>query len=244
MIDESSIVPGQLVHGTNGAVGTVERLDAGSTEETPGAIVVRSADEQRRYRIPLDLVRRIKREQDRDIVVLRAGADDLDRYLIERPMAARGRAGSDSQVSTGAASSQGNEPILRVPVRIEELSASTRQVQIGTVHIHKGVKTTDQTLLVPVTREETIIEHIAPEDYDDKAPLAPDEIVIPVIEERLVVEKRAVVKEYIRVRKNRIVEEREVTAPVRSEFVEVSAEPTGGVDTGSRPLYRVEGPTA
>jgi uncharacterized protein (TIGR02271 family) len=243
MIDQSSIVPGQLVHGTNGAVGTVEAVDTSSTEGGIGALVVRSADEQRRYKIPIDLVRRIKREQDHNIVILRAGADELDRYQIERPVAPTGMSGSGARSRAEPERGQDSEPVLRVPVRAEELSAGTQQVHLGTVHIHRGVTTTDQTLTIPVTREETVIEHIAPEDYDETMQLAPDEIVIPVIEEQLVVEKRTVVKEYIRVRKNLIVEDREVTESVRREYVEISAEPSGGVDSSSRPLYRIKEPT-
>jgi uncharacterized protein (TIGR02271 family) len=243
MIDEPSIVPGQMVHGTNGAVGTVEEVETSSAEGGTGTLVVRSADELRRYRLPIALVRRVKREQDHDIVILRAGADELDRYLIERPTAPTGATGSGPGSNAEPAHSKESEPILRVPVRAEELSAGTRQVLRGNVHIHRGVTTADETLVVPVTREETVIEHIAPEDFDETMQLEPDEIVIPVIEERLVVEKRTVVKEYIRVRKNRIVEDREVTGSVRREYVEITAQPSGEVDPASPPLYRIKEPT-
>jgi len=119
---------------------------------------------------------------------------------------------------------------LRVPVRAEELVVGTRAVQFGTVRLHKGVETGEQRLTIPLTREEVVVERIPADRFDAAAPLDPDETVIPVVEEQLVVETRAVVVAYVRVRKRRVTEQRDVRAPLRREVVTVEERPMAGAD--------------
>ena len=122
---------------------------------------------------------------------------------------------------------------VRVPVRAEELVVGTRPVQLGMVRLHKGVETGEQRLTIPLTREEVVVERIPADQFDAAAPLDPDETIIPVVEERLVVETRAVVVAYVRVRKRRVTEQRDVRAPVRREVVTVEEQRAAGAD---RPL--------
>ncbi len=119
---------------------------------------------------------------------------------------------------------------VRVPVRAEELVVGTRPVQLGTVRLHKGVETGEQRLTVPLTREEVVVERIPADGFDATAPLDPGETIIPVVEERLVIETRAVVVAYVRVRKRRVTEQRDVRAPVRREVVTVEEQRAAGTD--------------
>ena len=48
-----------------------------------------------------------------------------------------------------------------------------------------------------------------------------DEIVVPIIEEEVVVEKRPVIKEEIRIRKDIVEEEEVVEADVRKEEIDI-----------------------
>ena len=57
------------------------------------------------------------------------------------------------------------------------------------------------------------------------------------MEERLVVEKRAVVKEYIRVRKSVLPEQQDVHDSVRREFVEIVEERQEGAGSGAPLLH-------
>ena len=95
-------------------------------------------------------------------------------------------------------------------------------VQRGIVRLHKGIETTEQVLTVPVSYEEVVIDHIPAAQYDAAAPLGADETIIPIFEERLVVETRRVITEYLRVRKRVVTRQQEVRGPVRREVITVS----------------------
>ncbi len=125
---------------------------------------------------------------------------------------------------------------LRVPVYEEELVVETRSHEMGHIRVHKSVETVEQQLTAPIVREEVTVERIPADQYDASAPANPDETVIPVVEERLVVETRAVVVEYVRIRTRRVTEEQDVRAPIRREVVTVEELPTDGDASVSRPL--------
>ncbi|MBA4116780.1 MAG: DUF2382 domain-containing protein [Rubrobacter sp.] len=60
-----------------------------------------------------------------------------------------------------------------------------------------------------------------------------DEIVVPVVEEEVIVDKRPVVKEEIRVRKDVVQDEEIVEADVRKEEVDIEDTTTRGTDRGT-----------
>ena len=93
---------------------------------------------------------------------------------------------------------------------------------MGNVHIHKGVETLEQSLNVPVYHEEVSIEHIPPERYDSTTAVGPDEVIIPILEERLIVQKQSVVKEYIRIRKQLIARQETIHEGLRREFADIT----------------------
>ncbi len=134
----------------------------------------------------------------------------------------------------GSISDAGGE--LRVPVLEEELVVQTQPHELGRIRVHKRVETVEQHLTAPVVREEVTVERIPADQYDANSPANPDETVIPVVEERLVVETRAVVVEYVRLRKRRVAEEQDVQAPVRREVVTVEELATDGDAPVDRPL--------
>ncbi len=136
--------------------------------------------------------------------------------------------------AAGASADAGGE--LRVPVYAEELVVQTQQHEVGRLRVHKSVETVEQHLSAPVVREEVTVERIPADQYDASAVPDPDETVIPVVEERLVVETRAVVVEYVRLRKRRVTEEQDVRAPVRREVVTVEELAVDGGMTGAQPL--------
>ena len=263
MDSTTNIAPGSLVHGTNGAVGTVESVE--QEDDRILAIDVRSADGLRLYRVPAEAVRKVRRENGKAIVVLDRGADMLDPYLVEttpaRDLESQSIAMSEANAETPTtvpsysptAPTMLNTPVstaptapqmedvdeLRLPIYAEELTTETRPISLGNVHIHKGIETQRVTMRVPVTREEAVIEHIRPEDYDPAIRLDADETIIPIVEEKIVYEKRLVVTEYLRIRKNRVVDEQEVSGELRREYVEVVEQPREDAQSGDAPLFRV-----
>lgn len=114
---------------------------------------------------------------------------------------------------------------IRIPVLTEQLVVEKEAVSRGAIHLHKGVETAEQTLQVPVFHEEATIEHMTPEAYNSSGVQDPDTMVIPIYEEQLVVEKRMVLKEYIRIRKRRVEEQQTVTETLRREYLTVTDPP-------------------
>ena len=131
-----------------------------------------------------------------------------------------------------------DEDDVRVRRSEEEISVETREREAGEMRVRKRVRTERERLTVPKKHVEVTVERVpvdgaVPEG--DEAATAPqigeEEIVVPVVEEEIVVEKRPVVKEEIRIRK-RVVEEVEIVEEdVRREEVEIDDQT--GRDTGS-----------
>ncbi|MDQ3999614.1 MAG: YsnF/AvaK domain-containing protein, partial [Actinomycetota bacterium] len=89
--------------------------------------------------------------------------------------------------------------------------------------VRKRVRTDHERLSVPKRREEVSVERVPVEDRQaSEAEIGEDdEVRIPVVEEEVVVEKRPVVKEEIRLRKDVVEEEEVVEEDVRKEEVKV-----------------------
>jgi uncharacterized protein (TIGR02271 family) len=105
----------------------------------------------------------------------------------------------------------------------EELDVDTKQVPRGQASVRKQVVTEQQRRTVPVEREELRVqrEPIAAGEGDRDAELSADERTIELREEQPVVNKRVVPKERVRIGKEIIRDQEQVSEPVRKEQVEV-----------------------
>ena len=110
---------------------------------------------------------------------------------------------------------------LRVQRTEEELAAGTREVEAGQVSVRKNVRTDREQIEVPTRHEEVWVERVPVDGDASEAEIGEDEVVMPVTEEEVVVEKRPVVKEEIRVRKDVVEGEEVVEEDVRKEEVDV-----------------------
>jgi uncharacterized protein (TIGR02271 family) len=115
----------------------------------------------------------------------------------------------------------------------EELKVGTREREAGAVRVRKRVRTDHERIVVPKKRVEVTVERvpiegqaISAEEGTAEPEIREDEIVVPVIEEEVVVEKRPVVKEEIRIRKEVVEDTEIVEEDVRREEVEVDDETT------------------
>ncbi len=122
---------------------------------------------------------------------------------------------------------------LRVRRSEEELKVGTREREAGAVRVRKRVRTDHERIVVPRKRVEVTVERVPVEGQAISAEGGPsepeireDEIVVPVIEEEVVVEKRPVVREEIRIRKEVVEDTEIVEEDVRREEVEVDDEIT------------------
>jgi len=113
-----------------------------------------------------------------------------------------------------------------VELREEELRARKETVQAGEVGIRKEVVSEQQSIDVPVRREEVVIERHPVEGR--KASNADfregEEIRVPVTEERVEVEKRPVVTEEVTVGTRQVQETQHVTGTVRREEARIEQE--------------------
>lgn len=106
----------------------------------------------------------------------------------------------------------------------ERLEVGKEQVQAGEAHVRKHVETEHVQERVPVTREEVTIERRPVSGelmHAGSAQIGEDEIVVPIMEERLVTEKRVVPVEEVVIRKTARTEEQVVEADLRKERVDI-----------------------
>jgi uncharacterized protein (TIGR02271 family) len=122
-----------------------------------------------------------------------------------------------------------------IPAISEQLEVSTRSVEAGRVHITKHVVEREEVVSVPLASEHVRVERVAIGRTVDTMPEVRhegDTMVIPVVEEVLVVERRLLLKEEIRVTRERVV----APSPpqrvrLRSEQVHVEREgPPGALE--------------
>src|SRR5215208_4608053 len=115
-----------------------------------------------------------------------------------------------------------DEDELRVQRVEEELRAGTREREAGALRVRKRVRTDREQISVPTRHEEVSVERVPVEGREaSEAEIGEDEVVMPVTKEEVVVEKRPVVKEEIRVRKDVVEDEEVVEEDVRREEVDV-----------------------
>jgi uncharacterized protein (TIGR02271 family) len=172
----------------------------------------------------------------------RRGADDkadYDAYYRDEERAETGSPAAESaetgkvregdrEGSLGVDRDQEDEDELRVQRIEEELKVGSREREAGAVRVRKRVMTDHERIVVPKKRVEVTVEHlpvegqaISAEEGTAVPEIGEDEIVVPVVEEEAVVEKRPVVKEEIRIRKEVVEETETVEEDVRREEVEV-----------------------
>ncbi len=245
---QTEILPGTRVRTATGPIGSVERVEPHAADGVAsGTLLVRATDSARRYRIPLHLVEARGEEVDQSVVhtMVRLALDptDLDRYSVrddedQDPIVPAVGVAERHDTAGPAGTARDVRETLRIPVFAEEMTVETRPVQRGIVRVHKSVETTEQRLMATLTHDDVIVERIPADQYDASAPPNPDETIIPVVEERLVVETRAVVVEYVRIRTRRVTEDQEVRAPVRREVVTVRELRADGASATDGPLLR------
>jgi uncharacterized protein (TIGR02271 family) len=123
---------------------------------------------------------------------------------------------------------------IRVPVMEEELVVGKQEQEIGRVHLHKDVVAEQETITEPVTREQVYVERVPVQGNATDVGVdafTEKDIDVPVMGEELVAGKRAVVTEEVRLHKQDITEQEQVTDTVRKERVIVEgADDVRGAD--------------
>jgi uncharacterized protein (TIGR02271 family) len=110
---------------------------------------------------------------------------------------------------------------LRVQRAEEELRAGTREREAGKVNVRKRVRTDREQVRVPKRHEEVSVDRVPVNEEGSGAQIGEGEVSVPVVEDEVVVEKRPVAKEEIRVRKEVVRDEEIVEEDVRKEEIDV-----------------------
>jgi uncharacterized protein (TIGR02271 family) len=114
-----------------------------------------------------------------------------------------------------------DEDELRVQRTEEELRAGTMEREAGSVQVRKRVRTDRESVEVPTRREEVSVERVPVEGEAAETEIGDNEVSIPVTDEEVVVEKRPVAKEEVRIRKDVVEDTEVVEEDVRREEVDI-----------------------
>jgi uncharacterized protein (TIGR02271 family) len=136
----------------------------------------------------------------------------------------REHAATDEGVNQSRGDDLEDEDELRVQRTEEELAAGTREREAGQLKVRKRVRTDRETIEVPTRHEEVSVERVPASGEATEAQIGEDEVVVPVTEEEVVVGKRAVAKEEVRIRKDVVSDTETVEEDVRREEIDVEDE--------------------
>ncbi len=121
-----------------------------------------------------------------------------------------------------------------IPVISEELEVGKRKRPTGKVRVEKGVAEHDESVSMPLTRERAEVRRVLVDKPVDAPPPVRregDTIILPIVEEVAVVEKRLVLKEELHIRRHRTTEQHEETVKLKNEYADVRR-----LDAEGRPL--------
>ncbi len=145
-----------------------------------------------------------------------------------------------------ASASTENDGRIVVPVMAEELNVQKRQVTTGGVRVRKLVHEHQETVDEPLLREDVQVERV-PVNLMVSEPVQVryegETMIIPILEEVLVVEKRLMVKEEVRVTKRQTQHNEPQEVTVRSEEVVVEPLTPSSGYAGSEGLAQGAGPS-
>lgn len=171
------------------------------------------------------------------LVTVEAGARREEaRQALAASGADLGSLGRHASHSGTATSPEGAK---RLELREEQLDVDTRQVQAGEVRVRKDVVTEQKNIEVPVTREEVVVERhpVAGREASDASIGEGEEVRIPLMEEEVDVQKRAVVREEVSVGKRKVQETRTVSDSVRREEARIDADGEVAANQPGRDRY-------
>ncbi len=231
-----SVETGAIVMAADQQIGIVEEVAADPSTGTLSQLLVYRTADASYIRIPFD-----------QVDVSASTATEVRLIATPADLSAYQDVGHPGGVKTklGATLADGE---LFVPIHEEVLVPTTREISLGEVVVRKRVEQVPSEATVDVGHYEVLVERVAVNQQIDTAP-APrqegDTLVVPVVEEVLVTEKRLMLREEVRITRRRRTEQVTVSDTVRREVLDVeeniatSTQSSVGsttVDADNRPL--------
>ena len=144
--------------------------------------------------------------------------------------------GKTDLTQLSAALSEAGDGRAVVPVVAEELVVGKREVEAGRVRVTKLVHEEQRVVDQPLTAEDVVVERVAvnrvvegPVEVRQEG----DTMVVPLLEEVLVVEKRLILREEVRITRRRTETHHPQTVTLRKEDVKVERIPSDNGDDGT-----------
>jgi len=137
-----------------------------------------------------------------------------------------------------------NEPRREniIPVIEEELVTDTRAVKTGSVRVQKHVETRVREIDLPLLRENVDVKRVPVNRVVDAEPpvrRSGDTVIVPVVEEELIVTERLVLKEELHIVKHRTMEHKKKEVTLERERAEVQRLDAHGRVIASSPSERM-----
>ena len=237
--DQTVSVPdGALVVGNAGLWGTARRLAAADPAAASTVDLVLS--DGRHVRLP---ARMLHAERDGHYSVALAPADlPAPTPVVPASMPAapvlspaRPDAATSSHAAASASATNAASVVTStaadgqvVPLLAEQLDVRMRRVETGRVRVTKRVETHEEQVDLPTVRDTVTVERVPIEQFVHAVPAVRHEgdvTIIPVIEEVLVVEKRLMLLEEVRLTVRRTVTHDSQTVTLRKETAHVERLP-------------------
>ena len=109
---------------------------------------------------------------------------------------------------------------IAIPLVEERVRVGARAVETGRVRVRTVTEAREEIAAADLRREEVEVERVRRDEEVDAAPRVREEdgvTIVPVVEERLVVEKKLFLVEEIRLRRKTVVEREEMPVTVRAQ---------------------------
>jgi len=117
-----------------------------------------------------------------------------------------------------------NEFVEVIPVIQEAIRVEKREFESGRVVVHKTVVERDEVVDIILRQQDLSVERVPVGRVVEEAPPTRqdgDTLIVPILEEVLVIEKRLVLKEELHIRKQSSERTEQKTVRLRSEQVEI-----------------------
>jgi uncharacterized protein (TIGR02271 family) len=124
-----------------------------------------------------------------------------------------------------------------IPVIAEQIAVGKQVVETGKVRISKRISEHEELVDVPLFKEEVRVERVPVNLFVDALPPVRQEgdtMIIPVVEEQIVIQKKLLLVEELRVRKEVVEHHQPQTVNLRKEEVEIKRVAETGKTGGSQ----------
>ncbi len=198
----TAFAPGTLVEATDGLLGKIDETEVQAKTGSEQYVAVRTQDDNQRIILP--------------VTALVPQADRL-RVQLTRQQAREHSVNLDINAQQ---QSFNNDQELRIPLTEERLRVEKRGIDGGVVRISKTVEEVQENLVVPIVRDDVEVQRVPLNQQLDAPAKSRQEgewLIVPIMREVLVVEKRLMLVEEVRIRRTQITEQKEVRDMVRQE---------------------------